>query len=123
MPEPAAEVHINEALVANLLGEQHPDLAGLPIHPVGSGWDNAIFRLGSELLVRLPSPNATNEPETVFRLSRALEKRFSGSGPSPWRLRAGMARQFGFMAICSGGLGGGRSRWAWHCWAAENDWT
>jgi aminoglycoside phosphotransferase (APT) family kinase protein len=54
MSEPAAEVHINEALVANLLREQHPDLTGLPIQPVGSGWDNAIFRLGSDLLVRLP---------------------------------------------------------------------
>lgn len=53
MSEPAAEVHINEALVADLLREQHPDLTGLPIHPVGSGWDNAIFRLGSDLLVRL----------------------------------------------------------------------
>ncbi|HEX2421422.1 MAG TPA: aminoglycoside phosphotransferase family protein [Acidimicrobiia bacterium] len=54
MPEPAAEVHIDEVLVANLLREQHPDLAGLPIQPVGSGWDNAIFRLGPDLSVRLP---------------------------------------------------------------------
>jgi aminoglycoside phosphotransferase (APT) family kinase protein len=54
MGEPAAEVHIDEALVAALLREQHPDLTGLPINPVESGWDNAIFRLGSDLLVRLP---------------------------------------------------------------------
>ncbi|MGH8957952.1 MAG: aminoglycoside phosphotransferase family protein [Acidimicrobiia bacterium] len=54
MREPAAEVRIAEGLVTALLSEQHPDLAHLPLHPLASGWDNAIFRLGPDLLVRLP---------------------------------------------------------------------
>ena len=51
---PAAEVELDEARVRRLLADQHPDLAGLPITMIGSGWDNAIFRLGDELCVRLP---------------------------------------------------------------------
>jgi aminoglycoside phosphotransferase (APT) family kinase protein len=49
-----AEVEIDTALVSNLLAEQHPDLAHLPLHAVDAGWDNAIFRLGDRLSVRLP---------------------------------------------------------------------
>jgi len=40
--------------VRALLKEQHPDLAGLPIADAGEGWDNRLFRLGEELVVRLP---------------------------------------------------------------------
>ncbi|MGE5210734.1 MAG: aminoglycoside phosphotransferase family protein [Acidobacteriota bacterium] len=51
---PAAEVEITEDLVHSLLLEQHPDLAHEPLVLVANGWDNVIFRLGSELVVRLP---------------------------------------------------------------------
>ena len=51
---PAAEIDVTEHLVRGLLVEQHPDLAGLPLAPVANGWDNAIFRLGDRLCVRLP---------------------------------------------------------------------
>ena len=51
---PPAEVAIDRALVAGLLAEQHPDLAHLPLQPVDAGWDNAMFRLGDHLAVRLP---------------------------------------------------------------------
>lgn len=51
---PAAEHPIDEGLVRALLAEQHPDLAGLPLRAVDAGWDNALFRLGDELAVRLP---------------------------------------------------------------------
>jgi aminoglycoside phosphotransferase (APT) family kinase protein len=51
---PAAEVVVDETLVRSLLAEQHPDLAHLPLKPLASGWDNAIFRLGDDLVVRLP---------------------------------------------------------------------
>jgi aminoglycoside phosphotransferase (APT) family kinase protein len=51
---PAAEHKIDSALVATLLAEQHPDLAHLPLQVVDAGWDNALFRLGSLLAVRLP---------------------------------------------------------------------
>ena len=51
---PAAEVDIDAALVRRLLEEQHPDLTGLELTEVASGWDNVIFRLGDELSVRVP---------------------------------------------------------------------
>jgi aminoglycoside phosphotransferase (APT) family kinase protein len=51
---PEAEAHIDVALVQALLAEQHPDLAGLSVTEVAFGWDNAIFRLGDDLLAQLP---------------------------------------------------------------------
>jgi aminoglycoside phosphotransferase (APT) family kinase protein len=51
---PAAEFAFDEAFVAALLADQHPDLAHLPLTPIDAGWDNAMYRLGDELAVRLP---------------------------------------------------------------------
>lgn len=51
---PAAEVEVDEGLVRALLEAQHPDLADLPIRLVAFGWDNSVFRLGDDLVVRLP---------------------------------------------------------------------
>lgn len=51
---PASEVDIDASLVHSLLAAQHPDLADLPLHLVDAGWDNAMFRLGDQLSVRLP---------------------------------------------------------------------
>lgn len=51
---PAAEIDIDADLVRALLDDQHPDLAGEPIRLVANGWDNVLFRLGEELVVRLP---------------------------------------------------------------------
>jgi aminoglycoside phosphotransferase (APT) family kinase protein len=51
---PAAEVNVSVGLVRRLLAAQHPDLTGLPAEFMANGWDNAMFRLGDELVVRLP---------------------------------------------------------------------
>lgn len=51
---PKAELDIPPSLVLSLLADQHPDLAHLPLRFAGSGWDNALFRLGEHLVVRLP---------------------------------------------------------------------
>lgn len=51
---PAAEKRIDVKLVRALLRDQHPDLAELDLNPLGFGWDNALFRLGPHLVVRLP---------------------------------------------------------------------
>jgi aminoglycoside phosphotransferase (APT) family kinase protein len=51
---PAAEVDIDQALVRALLAEQQPDLERLPLTELASGWDNVIYRLGDDLVVRLP---------------------------------------------------------------------
>jgi aminoglycoside phosphotransferase (APT) family kinase protein len=46
---------ITPALVAQLLRGQHPDLADQALQPgPDHGWDNVVFRLGTELAVRLP---------------------------------------------------------------------
>lgn len=51
---PAAEVDIDLGLVKTLIKDQFPQHAGQRVEPIGSGWDNVLFRLGDELLVRLP---------------------------------------------------------------------
>jgi aminoglycoside phosphotransferase (APT) family kinase protein len=49
------EVTVDEALVRRLLAAQHPEYAALPLSRVAeSGTDNALFRLGDDLAVRLP---------------------------------------------------------------------
>ena len=51
---PAAEVDIDTTLVTELLRDQAPAYATLPLRFLANGWDNALFRLGDELIVRLP---------------------------------------------------------------------
>jgi aminoglycoside phosphotransferase (APT) family kinase protein len=47
---------ITAAVAADLVAEQFPQWADLPVMPVAlNGWDNATFRLGDTLSVRLPS--------------------------------------------------------------------
>jgi aminoglycoside phosphotransferase (APT) family kinase protein len=51
----ADEVDTDVALVGRLLAAQFPRWANLPIEPVRSaGTDNAIYRLGDDMAVRLP---------------------------------------------------------------------
>ena len=51
----ANEIHTDVALVRTLLHSQHPQWADLRIERVASaGTDNAMYRLGDELAVRLP---------------------------------------------------------------------
>jgi aminoglycoside phosphotransferase (APT) family kinase protein len=52
--EPPREVEVTVELARALLADQHPDLAGLPIVHVEDGWDNAMFRLGEALALRMP---------------------------------------------------------------------
>lgn len=48
------EIEITADLVRDLLGEQHPDLAGLALREVVGGWGNQMWRLGDDLAVRMP---------------------------------------------------------------------
>ncbi|MGI8938337.1 MAG: aminoglycoside phosphotransferase family protein [Iamia sp.] len=57
-PSPAAEVDVSMDLVRELLVDQHPDLADLPLREVPSGWDNVIARIGDDLVARLPRREA-----------------------------------------------------------------
>jgi aminoglycoside phosphotransferase (APT) family kinase protein len=58
MGTPVADLEIDTTFVYSLLEEQHPDLMHLKIHLVDAGWDNAMFRLGDQLAVRLPRRKA-----------------------------------------------------------------
>ena len=48
------EIAVTEALARTLLHEQHPDLADLPLTWAGTGWDNALWRVGDQLAARFP---------------------------------------------------------------------
>lgn len=94
---PASELEIDTALVYSLLEDQHPDLAHLPVHLVDAGWDNAIFRLGDQLSVRLPRRKAAaslieNEqiwlPQLADQLPIAVPTPYRLGKPAlgyPWR--------------------------------------
>jgi len=50
------KAEITAGLVSRLVASQFPDWADLPVRPVDvDGWDNATFRLGDTMSVRLPS--------------------------------------------------------------------
>src|SRR5258705_4251260 len=52
---PAAAVPIDVPLVRRLVRDQFPQWSRLAVRPAESaGWDNAIYRLGDDLAVRLP---------------------------------------------------------------------
>ncbi|RJT80850.1 aminoglycoside phosphotransferase family protein [Arthrobacter cheniae] len=85
---PRAEIDVAPSLVTSLLTDQHPDLADLPVRFVGHGWDNFLFRLGADLVVRLPRREVANalmvaEQQWLPGLTRHL------SLPTSAPLRAG----------------------------------
>jgi len=47
------ETEITSGLIRDLLREQHPDLAELPIRHAEGGWGNQMWRLGDNLAVRI----------------------------------------------------------------------
>jgi aminoglycoside phosphotransferase (APT) family kinase protein len=49
----SSETGIDERLIARLLEEQAPQLAGLRAVKVRDGWDNAVWRLGDSLAIRI----------------------------------------------------------------------
>jgi aminoglycoside phosphotransferase (APT) family kinase protein len=72
------EVDTSAELVRRLLADQFPEWAGLTLAPVPSaGTDNALYRLGSDMVVRLPridwaSGQALKEREWLPKLAPAL---------------------------------------------------
>ncbi len=52
---PAAEVDVDARLVRRLVARQFPHWSDLELSKVASpGWDNTIYRLGTDMAVRLP---------------------------------------------------------------------
>jgi aminoglycoside phosphotransferase (APT) family kinase protein len=87
MDTPAADIAVDEPLVRRLLRSQHPDLADLPLVLVASGWDNVLYRLGDDLVVRLPRRLVA--AELVVHEQRwlpGIAERVSVAVPSPVRV-------------------------------------
>jgi aminoglycoside phosphotransferase (APT) family kinase protein len=93
---PTAEVEMSKQLVQELVRSQHPDLIHYEIREMSPGFDNTIWRLGEELLVRLPRRQAAvrlieNEqrwlPELAARLPLSVPTPIRVGRPSelfPW---------------------------------------
>ena len=90
---------ITQELVSRLVASQFPHWAELPVRPVDvDGWDNATFRLGERMSVRLPSSQAYVEqvekehrwlpilaPRLPLQIPEPLAKGEPGCGfPRPW---------------------------------------
>lgn len=88
---PPADFPVDESLAARLVAQQHPDVAA-PVRLVANGWDNALFRLGDDLAVRMPRRKAAvglmrNEqrwlPELAARLPVAVPAPVRDGRPAP----------------------------------------
>jgi aminoglycoside phosphotransferase (APT) family kinase protein len=77
----ADEIEIDETLVRRLLGEQFPDWLKRPLQRVEpEGTDNAIFRLGDDLAVRLARRRGPTQPAgKLFGCPRSLRSSRSRS--------------------------------------------
>ncbi len=97
---PAAEQRIDISLVKALLQDQHPDLANGSVVLMDAGWDNVMYRLGDEFVVRLPRRKAAvacleNEQSCLPMLAERLPitipvpvrfGRPSNTFPWPWSI-------------------------------------
>jgi aminoglycoside phosphotransferase (APT) family kinase protein len=81
----ADEVDVDASLVCRLLAAQFPRWAGLPLQRVRSGGtDNAMFRLGGDLVVRLPLlPAAVAQVDKEQRWLARLAPRLPLAVPIP----------------------------------------
>ncbi|MGQ4414019.1 aminoglycoside phosphotransferase family protein [Streptomyces sp. SAS_269] len=70
------EIPVDETLIRSLLRAQRPEWAGLPLSRAGAGSDNTMYRLGDDLLVRLPRTadgrSVRKEQEWLPRLAPLL---------------------------------------------------
>lgn len=87
MPTPPADIEVEPPLVRRLLAAQHPDLASLPLRLVANGWDNAVFRLGDDLAVRVPRrESAAHLIQHEQEILPAIATRVPVAVPAPARI-------------------------------------
>ncbi|MGW3229801.1 aminoglycoside phosphotransferase family protein [Kitasatospora sp. NPDC001095] len=79
------ELDIDESLVRRMVAEYFPQWAGLPVEPVmPTGTSNAMYRLGTELVVRIPRiPGVVEEIAKEDRWLRHLAPRLPVPVPVP----------------------------------------
>jgi aminoglycoside phosphotransferase (APT) family kinase protein len=90
---PPADIDLDERLVARLIRDQFPEFARLELLAPLVGWDNAMFRLGPDLVVRLPrrqvaAPLIENEQRWLPVLARRL------TVPIPAPVRMGLSTDY-----------------------------
>ncbi|MET0526681.1 MAG: aminoglycoside phosphotransferase family protein [Nocardioides sp.] len=77
------EIPIDAALVRALVAEALPQYAGLDVRPLGaSGSTNALFRLGSHLVVRMPRQTGGSALEKEARWLPMVERELSVAVPT-----------------------------------------
>ncbi len=91
MKTPAAEISIDESLIRSLVQQQFPRLSDLPLTYLNEGWDNVMYRLGDEYLIRIPRrqqavPFIEREQRWLRQLAPHLPL------PTPVPLHLGMAQ-------------------------------
>ena len=78
---PPADLHIDESFVRTLLREHAPMLADRPLAHLTAGWDNEMWRLGDDLLVRLPRREmAARLVEGEIRVLPMIAERLATTG-------------------------------------------
>ena len=86
------EIPVDTALVRSLLAAQCPAWADRPLAPAGGGTENTMYRLGDDLLVRLPRTVAKAAalskeirwlPRLAPRLSRVVPSPVHAGTPTP----------------------------------------
>lgn len=83
---PDAEIEVTATLVEELVRRQHPDIAVGEIREMSPGFDNSIWRLGDDLVVRLPRRQvAVRLIESEQRWLPEFEPRLALSIPTPVR--------------------------------------
>ncbi|MFD7023093.1 aminoglycoside phosphotransferase family protein [Promicromonospora sukumoe] len=75
------DLEIDADLIRDLLRDQHPDLAELPLELGARGWDNQLWRLGDDLAVRLPW--ATDSADELLRKEHAWVPGLAAGLPLP----------------------------------------
>ncbi|MBA8809620.1 aminoglycoside phosphotransferase family protein [Promicromonospora sukumoe] len=75
------DLEIDADLIRDLLRDQHPDLAELPLELGARGWDNQLWRLGDDLAVRLPW--ATDSADELLRKEHAWVPALAAGLPLP----------------------------------------
>ena len=87
MTWPSAEIEVDAALVTRLVQSQHPDLISASIHEESSGFDNTMWRLGDDLVVRIPRRRiAVSLIENEQRWLPSLAPRLPLQVPTPVRV-------------------------------------
>ncbi|MFB7908644.1 aminoglycoside phosphotransferase family protein [Kitasatospora sp. NPDC056076] len=81
----ADELDVDEELVRRMVAARFPRWAGLPVEPVDSaGTSNAMFRLGAELVVRIPRiPGAVEDIGKEYTWLRRLAPELPVAVPVP----------------------------------------